>query len=186
MVPVTALWLPILVAAVLIFVASSIIHMVIGYHNSDYRRLPAEDDVMDALRRFNLPPGDYAMPLPANMRQMNAADYLAKREKGPVAFLSIWKPGPPTMTKQLGLWFVYSVVVSLFAGYVAGITLGPGAPYMTVFRVTGTVAFASYTLALWPFAIWYNRSLSVTLKSTLDGLIYGLLTAGSFGWLWPQ
>lgn len=186
MVPLTALWLPILVAAILVFVASSVIHMVIGYHNSDYRRVPSEDEVMDALRRFNLAPGDYVMPLPANPRKMDAPEFLAKREKGPVAMLSIWKPGPPTMTRQLGLWFLYSVVVSVFAGYVAGIVLPPGTPYMTVFRVTGTVAFASYTLALWPFTIWYNRSLSVTLKSSLDGLIYGLLTAGSFGWLWPQ
>ena len=186
MVSVLSLWLPVLLAAVLVFIASSLIHMVLGYHANDYRRVPAEDDVMAALRRFNLAPGEYAMPLPANPRRMDAPEYVAKREKGPVALISIWKPGPPTMTKQLGLWFLFSVVVSVFAGYVAGIVMGPGAPYMTVFRVTGTVAFAGYALGAWPFAIWYNRSLSVTLKSTLDGLIYGLLTGGAFGWLWPQ
>jgi len=38
---------------------------------------------------------------------------------------------------------------------------------------------------LWQMSIWYRRSWSTTLKATLDGVIYGLLTGGAFGWLWP-
>jgi len=26
----------------------------------------------------------------------------------------------------------------------------------------------------------------MTIKEVVDGLIYGLLTAGTFGWLWPR
>ena len=185
MVSVVSLWLPILVAAVLVFVVSSIIHMLLPYHRSDYGRLPAEDDVQAALRRFNIPPGDYLLPRPGTPADMRSPEFVAKRDKGPVALMTFWKPGPPSMGPQLAVWFGYSVLVGVFAGYVAGITIAPGAPYLVVFRVTGTVAFAAYALGLWQNSIWYMKSWSITLKSTFDGLIYGLMTGGAFGWLWP-
>jgi hypothetical protein len=90
------------------------------------------------------------------------------------------------MGASLSKWFVYCIVVSIFAGYVAGVMLGPGTSYMVVFRVAGTVAFVGYALAYWQGAIWYGRSVSTTCKVTFDGLVYGLLTAGTFGWLWPR
>ena len=43
MVPVTSLWLPVLVSAVIVFVASSILHMVLPFHRKDYRAVPSED-----------------------------------------------------------------------------------------------------------------------------------------------
>lgn len=89
------------------------------------------------------------------------------------------------MPSSLARWFVYSIVVALLAGYVAATTLGPGVPYLTVFRVTSTVAFVGYAAALWQGWIWYSRGLGYTIRSTIDGLVYGLLTGGAFGWLWP-
>lgn len=186
MVPIASLWLPILVSAVLVFVVSSIIHMFLPYHRSDYGRLPAEDDVMDSLRRFNIPPGDYLMPAPGSPAAMRSPEFIAKREKGPIMLMTVFRPGPPTMGKQLVLWFVYSVIVGVFGGYVAGIALGPGAPYLPVFRIVGTVTFAAYALGLWQNSIWFGKGWSITLKSGFDGLIYALLTGGAFGWLWPR
>ena len=186
MVSLLSLWLPILVSAVLVFVVSSIIHMVLPYHRSDYGRLPSEDEVMDALRRFNIAPGDYLMPAPGGPEAMRSPEFIAKREKGPIMMMTVFKPGPPTMGTQLVLWFLYSIVVSKFAGYVAGVALAPGAPYLSVFRIVGTVALAGYALGLAQYSIWYGRAWSITLKSMFDGLIYALLTAGVFGWLWPQ
>jgi hypothetical protein len=83
------------------------------------------------------------------------------------------------------MWFLFTLVVSLVAGYLASRTLAPGSEYLDVFRVTGTVAFAGYVLALWEHAIWFGRSWVATAKFSFDGLIYALLTAGVFGWLWP-
>ena len=185
MVPLASLWLPILVAAILVFVVSSIIHMVLPYHRSDYGMVPREDDVMESLRRFDIPPGDYVVPCPGTPANMRSPEYVSKRAKGPVMMMTVWPAGPPTMGMQLALWFAYSLLIGLFAGYVAAIVLGPGAPYLTVFRITGTVAFAGYALALWQNSIWFNRAWSITLKSTFDGLVYALVTAGAFGWLWP-
>src|SRR5688572_32172851 len=176
MVPLAALWLPILAAAILVFAVSSIVHMVLPYHRTDWRKVPAEDDVMEALRRFKIPPGDYLMPCPDSAQRMNSPEFVAKRDKGPVLLMTTWKPESSSMGKSLAMWFVYAVVVSIFAAYVTGLAVGPGAPYLTVFRISGTVAFAAYALALVQHSIWYQRAWSTTLKSMFDGLIYGLVT----------
>lgn len=186
MVPVTSLWLPILVSAVFVFAASSIIHMVLGYHRIDWKPLPSQAEVQDALRRFSIAAGDYMLPCPATRADMRTPEFAAMREKGPVAVMTVWPTGMQGMGQSLVLWFVYSIVVSIFAGYVAGAALPPGTPYLPVFRFAGTVAFAGYSLALLQQSIWYHRKWSTTFLSMFDGLIYALLTAGTFGWLWPK
>ena len=90
------------------------------------------------------------------------------------------------MGKNLALWFVYCVVVGFFAAYVAGRALPPGAPYLRVFQLAGVTAFAGYALAVWQMSIWYRRDWTTTIKATIDGLIYALLTAGTFARLWPR
>ena len=186
MVAVMSLWIPILVSAVIVFVASSIIHMVLPYHRTDFGRLPAEDAVMDALRKIGIPPGDYMVPCAGSPKQMKDPAFIDKMKKGPVAVLTVMKSGPPSMGPSLALWFLYCAVVGLFAAYVAGRALAPGAQYLAVFRFAGCTAFVGYALALWQNSIWYKRAWSTTLKSTFDGLVYALLTAGTFGWLWPR
>jgi hypothetical protein len=181
-----SLWLPILLSAVLVFVASSIVHMALGYHAADWKKLPAEDDVQEALRRFSIPPGDYMLPCPASPAAQRTPEFRAKVQKGPVLLMTTWPAGQQGMWRSLTLWFIYCVVVAKFAAYVAGLALAPGAPYMTVFRITGTVAFAGYALALAQHSIWYQRSWMTTARSMFDGLVYALLTAGTFGWLWPE
>jgi hypothetical protein len=186
MVALSSLWLPILVAGVLVFVASSIIHMLLPYHRTDFAALPAEDDVMEALRRFKIPPGDYLVPCAGAPDRMRSPEFIEKMKRGPVAMMTMMESGAPSMGKPLAWWFVYTLVVGLFAAYVAGRALPPGTHYLQVFRFAGTVAFVGYSLALWQNTIWYKRSVSATAKSTVDGLIYALLTAGVFGWLWPR
>ena len=183
MVSLVDLWLPIVLSAVLVFVASSVIHMALRWHSKDFEKLAAEDAVMDALRTFNLAPGDYAAPLPDSMAHMSSPEFKAKQARGPSFTLTILTN--TSLARNLAKWFVYSIVVALFAAYVASIAVPAGAPYMTVFRVSSTVAFAGYALALWQNWIWYSRSLGYTVRSTIDGLVYGLLTGGAFGWLWP-
>ena len=90
------------------------------------------------------------------------------------------------MGGSLAAWFAFCVAVGVFAGYLTSRALPAGAPYLEVFRFTGTIAFAGYALALWENTIWYRRAWTTTLKANIDGLIYALLTGGAFGWLWPQ
>ncbi len=185
MVPALTLWLPVVVAAVLVFVASSVIHMALRYHRTDFRRLASEDDVLASLRGHAIAPGEYFFPFAEGGEEMRSEEWKARVEAGPVGFMTLLDHSPASMGKNLTQWFVYCVAVSLITAYVTGLAYGPGTEYMAVFRMAGTVAFVGYAVALWQQSIWYNRSWSTTLKHTADGLIYGLLTAGAFGWLWP-
>ena len=185
MIPITSLWLPILVSAIFVFIASSVIHMVLKYHDRDFKKVPAEDEVMAALRKFQIPPGEYYMPRPDSPAQMNTPEYKARRELGPKVMFTVYPPGDTSMARNLLLWFLYTIVIAVFAGYVAGVVLPAGSPYLTVFRITSTVAFAGYALALWQDTIWYSRNPGTILRTTFDGLVYALLTGGTFGWLWP-
>lgn len=186
MVQLTALWLPILLAAVIVFIASSIIHMVLGYHRSDYGKVASEDEVMNALRKFDIPPGDYMIPCAGGPEGMRSADFQEKMKKGPVAIFTIIRSGPPSLAKNLIQWFIYCLVIGVFAAYISSRALPPRATYLDVFRFAGTTAFAGYSLGLLQNSIWFSRSWSATLKSMFDGLVYALLTAGTFGWLWPR
>jgi hypothetical protein len=186
MVPMTSLWIPVVLSAVIVFVASSIIHMVLPYHRSDLHAVPKEDEMLDALRRFDLPPGDYAVPHAGSPEGMKKAEFIEKMKKGPIALMTIAPGSTPSMGKSLTLWFLYSILVSFFAAYITGRALEAGASYLAVFRFVGSVTFMGYSFALLQNSIWYRRNWGTTLKSVFDGFVYGLLTAGTFGWLWPR
>lgn len=182
----SALWLPILLSAVFVFVVSSIIHMATPWHRNDYPRLPGEDAFRATVGPLAIPPGDYMVPRASSTEEMKSPEFAAKLREGPVVVMTVLPNGEWTMGQNLVNWFLYSLVVSLFAGYVAAGALPPGAEYLSVFRFAGTVAFVGYALALWQMSIWYKRAWSLTVKATIDGLIYALVTAGVFGWLWPS
>lgn len=182
----TALWLPIVLSAVFVFLVSSLIHMLTPWHKGEYPKLPNEEGFRAAVGPLNIPPGEYMFPRCDNMAEMKLPEFKAKVEQGPVGMITVRPNGERGMGRQLTLWFIYSLVVSVFAGYVAGRALPSGTHYLTVFRFAGATAFCGYALALWQQHIWYWRSFRATFTATIDGLIYACLTAGTFGWLWPR
>ena len=185
MVPALSLWLPILLSAVFVFIVSSIIHMVLTWwHRNDYRQLPSENEVLEALRPLSIPPGEYFMPWLDNPKDREKEDYKRKLERGPVGMLTVI-PADYQLGKKLVSWFLYCLAIGLFSAYLTGRALGPGANYLEVFRFVGTVSFGAYSLALLQNSIWYGRSWSSTLKSVVDGFVFATVTAGTFGWLWP-
>jgi len=185
LVSLTQLWLPIVLAAVAVFVASAVIHMVLKYHNSDYRPFPNEDEVAAAIRKGNPAPGQYAIPYCADMKDMEKPEIKAKYASGPVGLFLARKPGPINMGPYLGQWFVLNLVIAFFCAYLASRTLPAGMEYLSVFRVTGTVAFVAYAAGGWASGIWMGLPWSSVIKATFDGLIYALVTGGVFGWRWP-
>ncbi|OLC39896.1 MAG: hypothetical protein AUH75_08970 [Gemmatimonadetes bacterium 13_1_40CM_4_65_7] len=183
----SALWLPILVSAVAVFVVSSIIHMTPLWHKTDYPRFTNEDRVLDALRPMGIPPGDYMMPRPASSAEMRSPEFKEKMKRGPAVMMTVFPPWTGSMASNLSQWFVYCIIVSVFAAYIAGSAVPPGAPtFAAICRYVGGTAFAGYTLALWQMSIWYRRAWSMTLKSTFDGVIYALVTCAVFTWMWPH
>ena len=186
MVGIAELWLPIVLSAVAVFVMSSIFHMVLPFHKSDYVKLPNEDKALEALRPLGLVPGTYHFPHCDSSKEMHAPEFQEKMKQGPTGILTVLPTGMPNMAKYLGAWFAYCLVVSFFVAYLTGRTVAPGAHYLAVFRVAGTAAFLGYAMAHAHNSIWKGEAWGTTLKFYFDGLIYGLLTAGTFGWLWPR
>jgi len=185
MVSLSALWLPILLSAVIVFIASSIIHMLLPYHRTNYRQLPDEDKLLAVLRAAGLTRVLYHFPF-CTHKEMQSPAAQEKFKQGPVGMLTVFPSGPPNMAKFLGLWFAYCLIIGFFVAYLAGHTIAPGAPYLGVFRVVGTAAFLAYGLGTFSNGIWKGLPWSMVLKESFDGLVYALLTAGTFGWLWPH
>src|SRR6266566_2252462 len=145
MVPLTALWLPIVLAAIIVFVASSIMHMLLPYHRSDYQKLPDEDKLLPTLRAAGLKRGLYVFPF-CTPKEMKSTAAIEKYNQGPVGMMTIAPSGPPAMPKFLGLWFGYCLIIAFFVAYLTAHTVPPGAYYLKVFRVVGTAAFLGYGL----------------------------------------
>ena len=185
MVAIHTLWMPILLSAVFVFVASSIIHMVLPYHRSDYKKLPDEDKVLAALRSSGLSRGVYMFPH-CTHNDMKSPEMQEKFKQGPVGMITVFPGGPANMPKYLVQWFAFCVVVGIFTAYLTGRTLPSGTVYLAVFRVAGAVAFMAYGVGQVVNGIWMGQPWSSVLKHVFDGLVFGLLTGGTFGWLWPR
>lgn len=185
MVTITSLWLPILVSAVAVFLTSSLVHMVLPWHKGDYPPVPDEDGVQAALRPFNIPPGDYMVPRCFDMKQSESPEFKEKMAKGPVLTMTVMENGSFTMGKTFVQWFAFLLAVGVACAYMTSRALAPGAEYLDAFRFAGTTAFLCYGMGAWPLTIWYKRGAGLALKGTFDALLYGAVTGGVFGWLWP-
>ena len=178
------LWLPIVVSAVLVFVASSVIHMVLKYHNSEYRQVPDEDRVRGVLGA--LPPGQYFIPYVADHRQLGNPEIVAKFKEGPVALITARQCAAPTMNAALVQWFILNVLLAILVGYLASRTIAPGASGLSICREVGLVTFLAYGTGSVIQSVWMGKPWSSSLKEVLDALIYAVVTALAFAWLWPH
>jgi hypothetical protein len=186
MVSLSALWIPILVSAVLVFVVSSVLHMMLTYHRTDYHTFSNEDEVRTAIRSGSPMPGQYLLLSAMGPNALKDPSIIEKFKQGPSGLVFLRKPGIPTMGPLLIQWFIYLLVVSFFAAYLASTVLAPGTPYLKVFQVVGTATFVAYAAARAQSGIWQGEPWPVVVKEMIDGLIYALVTAGIFGWLWPK
>ena len=184
--PFLSLWIPVLVSSVVVFVISSILHMALKYHRADYKGLPNEDAVRDALGKGSLPPGLYQLPYCADMKEAQNPAQKAKFAQGPVAVITVIANGIPAMPKYLAQWFMFCLFASFTAAYVARHTLHPGEDGLLVMRITGTVAFAAYGLTNVLDSIWKGQPWSNTARSLIDGAIYAVATGATFCLLWPK
>ena len=186
MISLASLLLPIVVSAVAVFIVSFLVHMLLRYHNTDYPAVPDQDNVMDALRKFNLAPGDYMMPRCATMKEMKEPAFTEKLKKGPVIVMTVMPNREMAMGPSLVQWFIYCLIVSAFTAFVASKSLAPGTAGSAVVCVAGVAAFMAYALGQWPDSIWWKRKWSTTIKHTIDGVLYGLATGAVFALMWPK
>ncbi len=182
----TELWLPILLSGVFVFIVSSVIHMALPWHKGDWGKMDGEAEALAVMREHGVKPGQYMFPCPASMKDASSDEMQAGYKEGPVGFMTVIPNGMPSMGKNLALWFLYSILISVFAGYLAWVAHGATDNYLTVFRFTGTVAVLAYGVSYIPDSLWKGLPWSITSKFIIDGVVYGLVTAGTFAWLWPH
>ena len=182
----TDLCIPIVLSAVLVFVASSLIHMVFKWHNPDFRKLANEDEVRAVLRAGSPAPAQYVIPHCADMKDMKSPELVKKFEEGPVAMLTLRPSGAPKMGGALGMWFVYTLLISAIAAYVSSKVLPSGANFLQGCRVVGALSFLAYAGGSVQAGIWMGKPWPSVAKDVLDGVIYAVLTAVTFAWLWPH
>jgi len=182
--PFGSLWLPVVVAAIAVWIVSALLHMVLKYHMADYKKLPDEKAVAVTLRKESPAPGLYFLPYAMGSSMKDPA-VIKRFEEGPVAFLTVLKNGPPAFGKSLVQWLLFCFLVSLVAGYVARHTLTPATAGLTVIRLTGAIAFAGYGLGTLQDSIWRGIPWSNTLRALADAAVYAIITGLVFRWLWP-
>jgi hypothetical protein len=180
------LWLPILLSAVGVLMASSILHMCLPIHKGDYRKLPGESELLAAMRGQSVEPGHYAFPRPESMAEMADPEMIEKFKQGPVGYATIMPNGVPSIVRSLVHWFAYLLVVGILVAYVCTITFPTGEYFMPVFRVVSTASFLAYGASHAHESIWKGLSWRISGKFMFDGVIYSLITAAIFGWLWPD
>src|SRR5258705_1684625 len=183
-----SLWLPIIGAAIGVFVASSTPHMVLPNHRTDVRKVPRGKEALrlDRVQGIAVAPGDYAMPHAGSSAGMRDPAFIAKATKGPLAFMTLAPGAAPAMGPYLALWFVYCLVVSTCTALLVWQIVRPGGPPRLAFHYGGLIGFLAYRNALPPHSISYRPGWATTLHSLFDSLIYGLVTGGIFAWLWPM
>ena len=182
MVSTASLWLPILLSAVGVFVASSLIHMVFKWHNADYLKLPLEDAVRAAIG--NAPPGQYVIPHHVEGPKPSP-ELQRKFVDGPVGFLMLRPSGLPKIGPHLAKWFALNLVVAAIAAHLAVITVPVGA-YGQAFHLVAVVTFLAYAAGSVSDGIWFGRPWSAVGKDVLDALIFALVSGTVFVWLWPR
>jgi hypothetical protein len=188
MVALTSLWLPIVLSAVATFMAGFVLWVVLPHHKSDWSPLPDEDAAMASLRAQNPGPGMYHMPHAGHDNNPQAnPEWVAKVEAGPSAFVVVMpKAQMLSMGPTLGKNFAYLILMAVLVAYVGAAALPTGTEYLKVFQVTGAAALLGHSMGAFPKAIFWGWSRSAAAKEFLDGVVYALVTAGVFGWLWPS
>jgi hypothetical protein len=183
---VSALWLPILLSALLVFSWSAITWMALPFRNNEWKGLPNHEVVRQAIKTAGFAPGQYMFPWWEDMKHRRSPEAMAKIAEGPSGFVTIRKPGPMNMGALMAQTLVFNIVVSFFCAYVASHALPIGASYAQVFRLVGAVGFLAYGFATIPDSIWFSKPWRSSLLTLVDGAVFGFLMGGAFGWLWPR
>lgn len=183
MVSIVELWLPILLGAVLVFIASAVIWMATPLHKEDIK--PAPEALEGPVGQLGLAPGTYMFPMPeGGNKDFKDPAFVARFDKGPWGVLTVWK-GKPNFGLNLLRTFIVYLVIMIFVAYVAGRASTPGAPYMDVFQVAGAAAVLGFTFGGLPNDIFFGKPARFVVTGLIEAAIFATLTAGVFAGFWP-
>ena len=188
MVALSSLWLPIVLSAVATFMAGFVLWVVLPHHKSDWSPLPDEEATTSTLNAQSLAPGMYLVPHPGDDKNPQAnPEWVAKVKASSPAYVVVLPQAQLlNMGPTLGKNFAYLLLMGFFVAYVAAAALPMGTDYLKVFQVTGAAALLGHSMGAFPKAIFWGWTRSAVAKEFMDGVVYALVTAGVFGWLWPS
>ncbi|MCH8057392.1 MAG: hypothetical protein IIB78_05950 [Proteobacteria bacterium] len=185
MVDLLQLWLPILLSAVVVFIASALAWTVLPHHRADFKPVPDQKKFDQALASLGIKPGLYMFPYSADPKAMKEPAFVERWKAGPTGTFNLWA-NCPSMGRNMALSFLFYLVTSIFVAYVCTLGLREGDSYLRVFQLAGTTAIMAYCFGSIPKDIWFNTPRRAVVTCIIDGIVFGLLTAGVFGWLWPS
>lgn len=178
---IVSLWLPILVSAALVWIASAIVWMVMPWHKTDFKPTSDEEGARAALK--GLAPGNYMLPFCQGPADFKDPELQRKLAEGPQAFITVVPNGMPQMGGKLVKTLVFYFVVSVFCAHIVAQAVTAGSGQLAVFHFAALTAFLAYGVAFVQDSIWFGKPWSITAKNILDAVIYGLVTGGVFAWL---
>ena len=181
---VASLWIPIVLSAVLVFVLSAASHMVLPWRKGEWGRITDFAALQAAVK--DLPPGMYAFPAAPSPKEQMTPEWMERWSRGPSGWLTVAPRRPIEMGRNMALSFLVFLGVSFMAAYVGAHALGLHAHYRPVFRLVGTVGTLSFGVGSIFNSIWYHRPWRAYLADAFDAVLFGLVMAGVFGWLWPR
>lgn len=179
------LWQPILLSAVVVFVISSLVHMLFNWHAADYTNFANEDAIREAIRAGNPAPGRYVVPFCKEMKEMGSEAMKRKYAEGPVGHITLLPNGQPAMGKYLGLWFLLCLLVSVVAALLASRLIPHDHAFArSAAKLAFAVSFVGYGFGTLQESIWSGRPWASSAKYLLDAALYAGGTAAVFLWLW--
>ena len=174
----------ILASSVVVFVASSITHMILPHHKKDWSKLPDEEELLEFIRSKNVPRGQYMFPACDDWNELKDPEKLKHYKAGPHGTVRVWA-GVPNMGRNLGLTFLSYIIIGVCVAYLGTMALPTGSSFMLVFRFTGTAAVMAYTFGYIGDTIWYGQPLKPFLHDLADSIVFGLITGVVFALMWP-
>ncbi|MCC6425806.1 MAG: hypothetical protein IT435_03190 [Phycisphaerales bacterium] len=179
-----ALWLPILVSAVAVWIASAIVWMAMPHHKKDYIELPDEKGFTAFLKSQNIPAGVYGFPDCKTPEKRNSPEMKEAWQHGPMGMLYVWKT-PMSMGGKMFATFLVFLCASAGIGYLASIAITGSPEGMHVFRIVATAGTLTYCFSFIPNMIWFGAYRRTIVANIVDGIAYGVITGLVFMWMWP-
>jgi hypothetical protein len=178
------LWLPILIAAVCVFFASSIIWMLLPYHKKDIQFLPNEQELTGKVSEMNITPGLYMFPNCQTSDEMRSDEFKQRFENGPWGIITVMGAKPNFATNLLKTFIAY-LVITIFVAYITAASIPAGAEYLAVFQIAGAAGVLGHCMGGLAGDFFLGKPTRFVFTGLIDGVIFALITAGVIASMWP-
>ena len=175
-----SLLLPTVLSAVALFFLSFLSWMVVQLHAADWRKLPHEDELREALRKSGINGGNFMFPGVEQPAEGRSPEFQQKVQQGPTGVLTVF--GSVNMARNLALTMLYFLVTSYCLGYLATLGIPRGAEFFTVFRFVATAGLLTHLSSILSHAIWFHCRV---VGHGVESIVYALTLGFIFGALWP-